>query len=276
MRPLCGSEGLKKDVDIAGLYNGFKTDVKIVNWLGDESASKRLCERLKKVEKNPTKGGFEELRKVPKSKLTQEIKKLMSQLRESARELALRFRSERFIRAIEGLLEPLSALGQDTGEVLICNSSHCEGATISQLNLASHCGHLACNHCLSLRTDDECCVYPGCNVSVQTVNFIKATDLGSTREQVVERNFGRKMDVIADLVLNVPKHDQCLVFAPNDETIDILEEVFDYHEILFSSTRGIRPAAVARVLEDFKSSSGDSGGSKVLILNLMGETAARV
>jgi hypothetical protein len=271
LRLLCGFEGLRKDADIADLYNGFKTDVKIANWLGDESASKRLCDRLKKAEKNPTKGGFQELKKVPKSKLTQEIKKLMSQLRESARELALRFRSERFIRAIEGLLEPLSAQDRDTSELLICNSPHCEGAAISQLNLASHCGHLACNHCLSLRTDDECC-----NVIVQAMNLIKATDLGSTREQVAEKSFGRKMDAIADLVLNVPKHDQCLVFAPNDETIDILEEVFDYHGVLFSSTRGIRPTAVARVLEDFKSSSGGSGGSKVLILNLMSETAAGV
>jgi SNF2 family DNA or RNA helicase len=274
LRLLCGFEGLKKDADIADLYNGFKNDVKIANWLGDESASKRLCDRLKKAEKNPTRGGFEELKGVPKSKLTQEIKKLMSQLRESARELALRFRSERFIRAIEGMLGPLS---RDSSDLLICNSPHCEGATISQLNLASHCGHLACNHCLRLRTDDECCVHQGCNVTVQAVNLIKATDLGSTREQVAERSFGRKMDAIADLVLDIPEQDQCLVFAPNDETIDILEEVFDYHEISFSSTRGIRPAAVARVLEDFKANSNQKcGGSKVLILNLTSETAAGV
>lgn len=184
-----------------------------------------------------------------------------------------RTRSERFIRAIEGVLGPLSA--QENGKPLICDSPDCKGAKISQFNLAPQFGHLACNHCLDLRTDAERCVHPGCSLTVEAINSIKATDLGSTREQVTQRSFGRKMDAIADLVLDILYHDQCLVFSPNDETIDILEEVFDSHGIPYSSTRGIKPAAVAPLLEDFKTKR-QSASSKVLILNLMSEIAAGV
>ncbi|KAJ4312063.1 hypothetical protein N0V94_007628 [Neodidymelliopsis sp. IMI 364377] len=113
---------------------------------------------------------------------------------------------------------------------------------------------------------------------LQAVNLIKVTDLGSTGERVTKHSFGRKMDSIARLIKKLPSDDQGLVFAPNDETIAILGEVFDFHNISYYTPSGCNSRQAAKIIEEFKASRDEDPEDrpKVLLLNLTSETAAGV
>lgn len=276
LKPADPKKAEKEENTIPKLYASFVQDIKKNTWLGDSDATMNAKHLLTKAEGNPLLGGLQELREVSADKKVKEAKTIMSRLRESCVELALRTRSERFIKTVQHLLQPLCEGLQDP---IPCDSPHCRGeATVSNLYLASQCGHLTCEPCISLRGDDENCVMPGCSCTVQAVNLIKVTDLGSTREKVAGRSFGRKMNSIAKLIRELPGDDQSLVFAPNDETIAMLGEVLDYHSILYYTPSGCNSRQAARIIEDFKASGNENPEDrpKVLLLNLTSETAAGV
>jgi hypothetical protein len=128
------------------------------------------------------------------------------------------------------------------------------------------------------RGDDENCVVKGCSCTVQTVDFIKATDLCSKREDEAEHSFGRKTNNIARLIKDLPDDDQGLVFAPNDETIAVLRAVFDHYDIRYCTPSGCNSRKAAEVVEEFKASADENIGDRpeVLLLNLASETAAGV
>jgi hypothetical protein len=276
LKPTDPKKAEKEENTVPKLYASFVQDIKRNSWLGDEDATKSAIRILAKAEMKPTIGGLEELKEVPKEKKIKEAKTIMSHLRESCMELALRTRSERFITSIQNLLHPLCEGSQ---EHIVCDASDCQGtATVSELYLASQCGHLTCQACIAVRGDDENCVMPGCSCTVQAVNLIKVTDLGSTGERVAKHSFGRKMDSIARLIKKLPSDDQGLVFAPNDETIAILGEVFDFHNISYYTPSGCNSRQAAKIIEEFKASRDEDPEDrpKVLLLNLTSETAAGV
>ena len=82
------------------------------------------------------------------------------------------------------------------------------------------------------------------------------------------------MQAVIQLISKFPKGDQGVVFAPNDETVEILEDVLDYREIPYHSLRGCKAATSAKVIEDFKADDDPDQQSKVLILNMGSESAA--
>ncbi|KAF1934810.1 hypothetical protein EJ02DRAFT_362876, partial [Clathrospora elynae] len=264
----------KGEEGITDLYEHFKKDVKHYNSFGDEDASKRVRQLLTKARETPSLKPLSELKGVSAVKREQLMKKRLSQLRELARELTLRMRSERFIESIKNLLKPLTSRSEDT---FSCSSPQCEGtATLAQLNLVSHCGHTACEKCLDKRSDDEVCVHPGCNSPVHEINLIRVPDLGTTGTQNAGRDFGNKLETIVQLIKDFPDDDQGIVFAPNEETIGILEMVFDHHNVSYHSTSNCRPAAAAKIMEDFKTNQVPNERKQVLLLNLGSESAAGV
>jgi hypothetical protein len=274
---MAGFEGLSKTDEISELYTRFKEDIKKFNWLGDKNASETARKMLVEAEQHPIQSAFPQLqqKRLSVDKRNKIAKKLLSDVRETARELALRTRSERFIAAIQELLQPSS---DDTlARTMKCSSPQCTGAvSCSQLHLVSHCGHTACENCLLSRANADACVHPECNVSVQEINLIKVTELGATAENVSEHSYGQKMEAITHLISTFPKGDQGLVFAPNDETVAILENVFDQSQITYHSPRGCKSATTAKVIEDFKTDKDPETQSKILILNLGSESAAGV
>lgn len=264
---------MKKNEEIADLYSRFKDDVLELNWLGDSQANQVVRRLLKEAAESPEASAFPELRgvaAVTKAKLT---KKRLSTLRETARDLAHLIRSEQFISNVQSFLEPLS--GKSEQQSFQCSSSACDGmAKLSELRLITHCGHTACERCLSRRADSETCVREFCNACVQSVNFIKITDLGSTTEPEREEWFGRKLETIVKIISRCPKGDQGVVFAPNAETVEIVEEVLASHDIPFHSLRGARASASAKIIEDFKNDDDPDDQSKVLVLDMGSESAA--
>jgi hypothetical protein len=270
---MAGFEGLSKYDEISELYNRFKKDVTEFNWLGDYLASRLARNQLIGAKLAPIPAAFPELKgttAVLKAKLA---KKRLSSLRETARELAHLVRSHRFIGAIKNLLGPLSV--HRDGQQFKCDHPDCEEtASLTQLRLITHCGHTACEKCLATRTDTEACVHPMCSQFVQGVNLVRVTDIGSTTEPTGELRFGRKMETITRIISQFPAREQGVVFAPNDETIEILEEVLEYQSISYHSLRGCKATTSAKIIEDFKTDDDPTTMSKVLLLNMGSESAA--
>ncbi|KAF2447106.1 hypothetical protein P171DRAFT_409502 [Karstenula rhodostoma CBS 690.94] len=267
-----GFKGLQKsekeEASISQLYTYFRKDVCIDNWLGDDKATKKIRALLKDAEAD---GNRNELI-IEGNKVDEKIKnakKALSKLRTTANQLTFRTRSERFVSNVQSLLQPLCEKSNLTRQ---CDAPKCQGgATISDLFLTSNCGHLSCRPCLLTRTDNEVCVVPSCSTTVQAMNLVKATHLGSRKEKEKEsgRSFGRKLDAVAKLIAEVPDDDQCLVFAPDSRTIGDLKDLCDHHNISYPACCERNPA---KAIQEFKKSPD----VKVLILDLTSETAAGV
>ncbi|KAF1350289.1 hypothetical protein EJ07DRAFT_169239 [Lizonia empirigonia] len=276
LKPADPKKAEKEENTIPKLYSSFVQDIKRHAWLGDNDATSNAKRLLTKAETNPNPGGLEELKEVSPEKKIREAKTIMSHLRDSCVELALRTRSERFITTVQQLLQPLCEGSLDP---IPCDAPHCKReATISAMYLASQCGHLTCEPCMLSREDDENCVVPGCSCTVQTVDLIKATDLGTTGEKTGGHSYGRKSNDIAKLIMRIPSNDQCLIFAPNDETVAMLGEVMDHHSIPYYTPCGCNSRLAAKIIEEFKASKDEDPADrpKVLLLNLTSETAAGV
>ncbi|KAK7183834.1 hypothetical protein PSPO01_10170 [Paraphaeosphaeria sporulosa] len=263
-------EGLQKSSQeegcISQLYMYFGKDVCIDNWLGDDKATRKIRALVKDAEANPdcTELIIEGNRIDEKVK---NIKKALSKLRTTANQLAFRIRSARFISNVQSLLQPLCESSNLTRH---CDAPECQGsATIADLYLTSSCGHLSCERCLADRTDNEVCVVPSCNTTVQTMNLVKATHLGSQKEIESGRSFGRKLDAVAKLIAELPECDQCLVFAPDNRTTSYLKELCDHHNISQLAPNEKNPA---KAIQAFKKNPN----VKALILDLTSETAAGV
>ncbi|KAG9186178.1 hypothetical protein G6011_02734 [Alternaria panax] len=278
LRLLSGFEGLMKatvnaESGIQDLYGHFKKDITQYNWLGDDESSQIVRAILKRAQKTP-EAGFTDLKKTSKAQRERIIKQQLSQLRDVSLELAHRTRSKRFVISIRDHLQLATA---EKTQLLRCSSPCCKGTSdLQTLFSIPHCGHIACRECLDLRTDDEACVHTDCNSYASKQNLIRMADLGSSEGQDTEQGFGNKLEAIVQLVRGMPTSDQGIVFAPNEEIINILETVFDHHDISYHSPGRSRHNASAKLMEDFKTNTDPKRRKKLIVLNLGSESAAGV
>ncbi|KAF2688013.1 hypothetical protein K458DRAFT_294513 [Lentithecium fluviatile CBS 122367] len=251
-------------------YLAFKRDIQSGNIFGDEVVRLSVGELVRKVDEEVSIPRTKKKDTAPKDRTA--LKQLASELRATAHEFSVAVRSVRFVKSINSLL-PVITAGND-GSSHACNSSSCtRTATLDQLYLISHCGHIVCAPCLQARTDSEACPRQGCEIPIQTKNLIKVSALGSRKDDVSRKSFGRKLDSISALIKRLPKNDQGIVFIPNDGVSKDIEDAFNHHKILFHSL-STRKAGAAKILEDFKTNTDPQKRKKVLILNLASETAA--
>jgi hypothetical protein len=259
--------------NISDLYSHFKNDIVNFNWLGDDEASNDIRRILSSAEKQP-KPGFPELTKASNEQRLRLSKQRLSQLRDVSLEFARRKRSQRFIQSIRQFLQSETSSRKRRSK---CSSPGCHGnADRSQLYSIPHCGHTACSNCLGSRTDDEHCVSKGCTAYAIDGNLIRMADLGSSESQTSGQPFGKKLETIIHLVMRIASCDQGVVFAPNQEVISILEEVFKHNNISYSALSQSRRSASAKVIEEFKTNKNPKTRKKLLILNLGSESAAGV
>ncbi|KAH9861526.1 hypothetical protein J1614_011275 [Plenodomus biglobosus] len=260
----------KLEESVVTLYGHFKKDIKLSNWLGDSDASHSLTRLLARAEKSPNASAFPGLKGLSAEKRQRYLKQQLSRVREVSRELALRIRSERFIHTVGDALE--CSTGEQPRHTK-CSAPQCTGsATLSQMYVITQCGHTACTKCLAGRVDDELCVHQGCNSPLHNMSLIRMSDLGSIESNSDSRSFGNKLQAIVDLILSLPDDDQGIVFAPDEDIVDILGEVFDHFEIAYHSPTHCKAAQSAKIIEDFK----NNNTRKILILNLGSESAAGV
>lgn len=278
LKMLSAFEGLMKksknnEPTIEDLYGHFQKDISRSNWLGDDESSQIVRGLIKQAQKTP-KSGLADDPDLSKDQRERLIKQELSQLRDTSLELAHRARSRRFAVSIR----EHSVLAKRDEEPIRCSSPDCNGiADIQLLFMIPHCGHTACKECLGSRTDDEACIHTGCNSHVNESSLIRMADLGSGKDQIEGQDFGNKLQAIAQLVLASPDEDQGIVFAPNEEIISILENVFDRYEIAYHSPgRSGHKASAAKLMEDFKTNINVKKRKKLIILNLGSESAAGV
>ena len=257
------------EASIVELYGHFKNDIAQDNCLGDEDANQSVRDLLVEAKKSPNLC-FSQLKGKDERTRLQMVKKLLSQLRDLCLELTHRTRSRRFIASIQDHLQP------PTRETLYsCSSPSCNGvADADELFSIPHCGHTACQRCLETRTDDETCVHTSCKARANEGNLIPMTNLSLNENEAAGQSFGKKLSAIVRLVSKMSVADQGILFAPNEETITIIEDVLDRHKISYYSTRNRRTAPKA--IESFKANKKPGSQKKLLILNLGSESAAGV
>ncbi|RYN75563.1 hypothetical protein AA0117_g6173 [Alternaria alternata] len=278
LRLLSEFEGSMKHISntqsgIKELYGHYKKDVTQYNWLGDDESSQRVRAMLKTAQKTPRRNttALGETSKVQRERM---IKQQLSQLRDISLELAHRTRSKRFVVSIRDHLQ-LAAL--DKIQPLHCSSSNCKGTVDLQLLFSiPHCGHTSCKECLELRTDDEICVHLGCNSHASEGNLIRMADLGSNESEDTRQGYGNKLEAVVQLVRRMPASDQGIIFAPNEEIVNILETVFDHYNVSYHSPGRGRLTASAKLMEEFKTNKDPKTRKKLIILNLGSESAAGV
>jgi superfamily II DNA/RNA helicase len=113
---------------------------------------------------------------------------------------------------------------------------------------------------------------------VRGPNLIHAPSLCSGSKETTslrDNSFGAKLDAIADLIGQLPGDDQAIIFVPNEESANPIEELLSARDITFASVSGRRTKA-ARIIEDFKNDKDPQTRDKVLILNLGDESASGV
>ncbi|CAJ2509459.1 Uu.00g144850.m01.CDS01 [Anthostomella pinea] len=270
---MAGFEGLGKADKICILYDRFKKDIMNPEWLGDVEATNIACDMLEEAKEKPNRSAFSELKGVKGEKKATLAKKRLSSLRETARDLAQHTRSTRFISEIQALLGPLTERVE--GQLFKCSNPGCDGdASLAQLRLITHCGHKACEECLSTRIDAERCVAPMCNIFLQGESLVKATDLGSRTEPATPGYSGRKMADVMDIIAGFSEGEQGVIFAPNDETVGVLKTVLDRNGVPCHSLLGSKSADTAKTIEAFKGNSVREDRRKVLLLNMGSESAA--
>jgi site-specific DNA-cytosine methylase len=262
-------EKLSKDKD--NHYSGYKRAIKSTNVLGDEDACRVIRRLITAVEQQ----GINSRNAIKPAKCAEQLKTITSTITSYAQELTLRQRSFRFIEAVQGLLPTISA--SDNAQTPRCDSPQCEGTAsdLSQLFLISHCGHLACEPCLTTRADNECCVHDGCSAPALPSNMINVPELGSTRDGSAGASHGEKLATICRLIQSVSDDDQAIVFVPNEYDIDIVTEALEEHDISHHAVSKSRRDA-ADIIDDFQKNSDPEERKRVLVLNLGDESAAGV
>ncbi|KAJ4303793.1 hypothetical protein N0V90_002694 [Kalmusia sp. IMI 367209] len=252
-------------------YTTIRNGVTKYNQLQDTEACRIVCNILDSIDRTANPSTLRRTKKESTVAIKKELKELASDVRSIASELTSRIRSERFLNTIKELLPILEGTG-----AYKCNSPSCLGTDDpTELFVISYCGHKACQTCLQARLNDEACVYDGCEVPVHAHNLIKFSDIGSTTNAGSTERYshGRKLDEICYLLKTLPNDEQAIVFVPNEEIVGIMEKVLETEEMRFHSLSS-RKGQAAIELEDFKSDRDLETMSKVLILNLMSESAA--
>lgn len=267
----------KEKERVVTLYDHLVRDIKSSNTLGDDDASQILRRLLSKAERSPDRALLSDIKNLKGAQRERLMKKRLSELCEATRELTLRVRSERFIDAVS---PPNDILTLEATSAISCSSPHCVGGVgLDQLSIVTHCGHTACSICLDGRTNDEACVHPGCTALLQSRDLIQVAQIRPAESTSFAHDFGRKLEALVGLIKQIPKDDQGLIFAPNDASISVLEEVLDHSTISYHSLGGSKSrmsSASSKIIEDFKNNKKAGLQKKVLLLNLGSESAAGV
>ncbi|KAF2007825.1 hypothetical protein P154DRAFT_418581 [Amniculicola lignicola CBS 123094] len=251
-------------------YTVFKMDVKTGNFHGEKDTCRELYQLLRKVEKNSTPQG----KTTTKERITL-LKHIVSDLRCRGQELTHRHRSLRFVGTLQGLIPILSSNGPIQHHPT-CSSFDCsKPATLDSLFVISLCGHLACKSCLTTRPSNETCVVDDCNVTVQDQNLIKVSDLHSEGDGIEgTTSYGNKLSLICNTIKRIPKNEQAIVFAPNQDTVKVLQGIFCLYKISHHFIDASGGDDDGGKVEDFQKNRDPKTMKKLIILNLEDESAA--
>lgn len=194
------------------------------------------------------------------------LRTLMRHLRKLGSEFLSRQRALRFLTAAQALHLWQCATGPPP-TCLGCGEGAIEPANISLLGL---CGHLACTQCLEKRCESAGCVSEQCSSPAATQHVHVATDFGSTKQP---GSLGTKLDSIVQLISEVIKDDQVLLFVQFHSLLEVVCNALKASGISYYAISDGSTVGAAKTAQDFQENQS-TNKRRVLILNPSNESAA--
>ena len=222
---------------------------------GDPECNKTLQELRRRAREVTTKA--------PSSQTT--LSALADKLEMLCRNLTARIRSLRRLESLARLLySPVSK----------CDDAHCMGrCPISDMQIITACGHMACFECLWNRNESDGCVVLGCGAEVLDLHIRSRKLFDAHMHCSRQQTFGAKLDAIVDLIQSIPEDDQLLLFLQSKDLIQHVKDCLENSDISYHSLDHRKAKENLAAIEHFQETRGKAA-RKVLILLLAGEQAS--
>ncbi|PWN45231.1 hypothetical protein IE81DRAFT_344924 [Ceraceosorus guamensis] len=152
---------------------------------------------------------------------------------------------------------------------IVCPSPQCSKRgrqlELSDISLASTCGHTGCHDCVLREAYIGKCCTQDCNALAKPTSIVKASTLGVEEKGT---RYGIKLQRIADLLRSLSTNDRVLLFVQYDGLLAKVAEILRESNISFVRLQG---TALRRSdqLDSFQ-----NGDERCLLLNIADESAA--
>eukprot|EP01113_Clastostelium_recurvatum_P046108 TRINITY_DN802_c3_g1_i2.p1 TRINITY_DN802_c3_g1~~TRINITY_DN802_c3_g1_i2.p1 ORF type:complete len:630 (-),score=156.57 TRINITY_DN802_c3_g1_i2:28-1818(-) len=194
-----------------------------------------------------------------------EIREYVHKLRQLAKELCGRVRSLRYFKALRDV--------QLQRIVIKCIECQNDNVPTEEQAVLSCCGHVGCLKCVSARAYKQECLVPGCAAVVRESSVISADDLEIGKIHQGAGQFGSKLQRLVELVEEVPRDEFLIVFAQFPALMEAVGAALSEAKIGFVTPSGTTHQTT-KALREFMDSDGRKGRPRVLLLNVVNESAS--
>ena len=188
------------------------------------------------------------------------------------KEMVGRVRSLRYFKLVRDLQQ----------DILVQKQSHvtcpgCKRTNIPTTEIAvlSSCGHMGCYNCLTTAAAREACISHGCEASARILNVVKGDTLGiEDKQDGIGRHYGIKLEKVIALIKDrLPQEDKVLVFVQFPDLMQKVSEALEEHGVKHLQIKGTS-ASKSNALDQFQKGEQGTKGERVLLLNVMDESAS--
>ncbi|KAI5807569.1 hypothetical protein DFH27DRAFT_651071 [Peziza echinospora] len=188
------------------------------------------------------------------------------------KEMVGRVRSLRYFKLVRDLQQDILSLADSHVNCPSCNRQNIPSDEIAVL---SSCGHMGCYTCLLNSAQREECISPGCEAAARILNVVKGDTLGiEDKRDGIGRHYGIKLEKMIKLLQErVPKTEKVLIFVQFPDLMQKVSEALDAHGVKHLQIKGTSMSK-SKNLEAFQQSSATEKSERVLLLNVMDESAS--
>ena len=188
------------------------------------------------------------------------------------KEMVGRVRSLRYFKLVRDLQQDILSQAQSH---VTCPSCQRINIPSDEIAVLSSCGHMGCYSCLLTSAQREECISPGCEAAARILNVVKGDTLGiEDKRDGIGRHYGIKLEKLITLIKDkIPKDEKVLVFVQFPDLMQKVSEALDAHGVRHLQIKGTSTSK-SRSLEAFQQSAVGAKGERVLLLNVMDESAS--
>lgn len=208
----------------------------------------------------------------------QQLRDRTSQLRALVRkELVGRHRSLRYFKIVRDLQQfGLAEFAkQDSVSNVSCPGCGKKNLPVSEIAVLSSCGHQGCWTCLESAAHRQECLTSGCDAAARVLNVVKGESLGvEDPQEGLGKHYGMKLEKVMELIKQkIPKSEKVLLFVQFPDLMEKVAEVLREYKTNFLQIKG-SASAQSKALQLFQDSTSKDGDVRVLLLNVMDESAS--
>lgn len=188
------------------------------------------------------------------------------------KEMVGRVRSLRYFKLVRDLQQDILSKAQSQ---VTCSSCKRTNIPADEIAVLSSCGHMGCYTCLLSSAQKEECISPGCQAAARILNVVKGDTLGIEDERDgIGRHYGIKLEKVIKLIKeHIPSNEKVLVFVQFPDLMQKVSEALDAYGVKHLQIKGTS-SSKSRNLEMFQQSGTGASGERVLLLNVMDESAS--